>query len=320
MRVTPDELVCPRDRMPLAADRDALRCAAGHTFPLVDGIPLLLLEEEEPTHAWCRRSLELAESGRGAEPPVAAGADGVDPWVQEQLVHTCGRLYSASRGALTRYPIPTLPLPPGGGARFLEIGCNWGRWCIAAGRAGYRAVGIDPSLSGIAAARRVARDLGVDADFLVGDGRHLPFPDDTFDFVFSYSVLQHFPKRQVEATLSEAQRVLAPGGRMLVQIANGHGAASVAKRVAGLAGWRDPGHLRYWSPRELRETFERLVGPTRLSVDGFFTLNPQGADLDLLPHAARAVVRASNALRAASRRVPALVHVADSVYVEATKA
>jgi hypothetical protein len=50
-------------------------------------------------------------------------------------------------------------------------------------------------------------------------------------------------------------------------------------------------------------------------ADGFFTINPQVSDLDLLPARSRVVVRVSEVLRRASRHAPFLVQVADSVVV-----
>jgi hypothetical protein len=42
---------------------------------------------------------------------------------------------------------------------------------------GYHAVGIDPSLGAIVAARRTARQLGVADAVCRGDARHLPFAE-----------------------------------------------------------------------------------------------------------------------------------------------
>src|SRR5204862_87976 len=78
---------------------------------------------------------------------------------------------------------------------------GWGRWCFAAARRGYVPIGIDPSLEAIAAGRRIARQLGVDAHFLVADARRLPFRDDAVDVAFSYSVFQHFAKANVQPAL-----------------------------------------------------------------------------------------------------------------------
>src|SRR5204863_8472237 len=121
-------------------------------------------------------------------------------------------------GVLDRYPIPVLRLPDGGGRRLLDVGCSWGRWSMAAARNGYRVVGIDPSLGAVMAARRVARDLKFDASFVVGDARFLPFVQDSFDTVFSYSVIQHFSKVDAKQAIGEIARVLAHGGTTKVQM------------------------------------------------------------------------------------------------------
>ena len=59
------------------------------------------------------------------------------------------------------------------------------------------------------------------------------------------------------------------------------------------------------------------IGPVELVADGFLTINPQPADLDLLRPSYRVVVRVSERLRRASKYVPALVAVADSLIVKA---
>jgi hypothetical protein len=66
--------------------------------------------------------------------------------------------------------------------------------------------------------------------------------------------------------------------------------------------------------------FEQRVGPARLAVDSYFSLNAQTADLDLIPRRYRPLVRTSERLRAASERTRSLVYLADSLYVHATRA
>jgi SAM-dependent methyltransferase len=224
-------------------------------------------------------------------------------------------MYDGLGARLADYPIPALRLPPGDGRTFLDIGCSWGRWSIAAARSGYRVVGIDPSLVAIRAARRVARQLGVDAYYLVGDARHLPFADATFATVFSYSVIQHFSKPDAQAAFAEIGRVLGAGGESLIQMPNAFGLRSFYHQGRRL--FRDARlfEVRYWTVGELRAAAERLVGPTTVTVDGFFSLNPQPTDLPFLRWQHRVVVQASEALRRASVRFRALTYVADSIYV-----
>ena len=236
----------------------------------------------------------------------------IDSHVAKYLVKTHGNLYRRSR--LTRYPIPAFPLPASEGGTLLDIGCNWGRWTIAGARAGYRATGLDPKAKAIDAARRVADQLGVESDYVVGDGRHLPFDDDSFDVVFSYSVLQHLPKADVRTVVAEIRRVLRSGGTAWLELPNARGSLNLVRRAG--RGFSEGGgaDVRYWTLAELRDTFAS-IGRVELLADGFLTINAQVSDLDLLPRRYRLVVRLSDALCRASLRVPFLVRIADSVVV-----
>jgi 2-polyprenyl-3-methyl-5-hydroxy-6-metoxy-1,4-benzoquinol methylase/uncharacterized protein YbaR (Trm112 family) len=311
-----EELACPRDRTPLRVDRDRLLCGDDHEYPYVDGIPVLVLDDADPTQPGYWAKPEQIEAVRRAQPPEIQG-DGVDPYVAELIIGTHGNLYRHLAGGIARYPIPAFPLPPGNGQTLLDIGCNWGRWTLAAARAGYRPLGIDPSFEAIVAARRIARQLGIDASYVVADARHLPFPDAAFDVVFSYGVLQHFSKADVRVSLREIARTVKPTGYTWVQMPNALGARNAYQLARRRFREGDRFEVRYWTPRELRRTWSELVGPTALTTDGFFTLNPQTSDLDLLPRRFRALVRLSDALRRASERVHPLTNLADSVNVRA---
>src|SRR5262249_41288403 len=151
--------------------------------------PILLVSEAEQTHIEGARSLRVAEGDTSMLLKFNVGPGEVDPFVRNAIGATNGNLYQHLVGNLREYPIPRLRLPAGENRPFLEVGCNWGRWCIAAARLGYKTVGIDPSLKSIRAAKRVSRQLGIEITYVVADGRYLPFRDRSFDQVFSYSVL-----------------------------------------------------------------------------------------------------------------------------------
>jgi SAM-dependent methyltransferase/uncharacterized protein YbaR (Trm112 family) len=309
-------LVCPHDREALRVTGSEIVCASGHVFPYVDGIPVLLSPELSETHPAIGCSLVEASTSERAPAPDPP-RDEVDPEVQALIGATGGYLYEHLKHGLPRYPIPSLRLPPGHGELFLEVGCAWGRWCIAAAEAGYEPVGIDPSISAIRAARRLADSLDLKAHFIVGDARILPFRDDAFDVAFSYSVLQHFSKENARLALAEIARVTRPGGTSLVQVANALGTRAnmqrVRQRFQRSLIWEF--RIRYWTPWQLERAFETRVGPSRLEVDGFFSLNAQAADLDLMPPRLRAVIRASECARRLANVVPPLKFAADSLYV-----
>ena len=313
-------LACPRDHFPLHYESSSLHCERGHQYAIIEGVPILLISGVAQTHIEGTRSLAVAEAGNASSLrhfDVVAGA--VDPFVQNAIGATNGSLYAHLIGKMTDYPIPQLRLPCGQGKLFLEIGCSWGRWCIAAAKIGYRPVGIDPSLKGIRAARRVATQLGIDAHYVVADGRYLPFRNDVFSQVFSYSVLQHVDHAAVAETLAETHRVLRREGHSLIQMPNMFGIRCLYHQLR--RGFRKPRdfEVRYWTPRQLHSLFSKMIGGTQLSVDGYFSLNPQFSDIRFLPRRYQAVVLISELLRRASKRVPQLLYLADSVYLSSSK-
>ena len=317
LRISPwlaDRLVCPYDRLSLERTAAALRCPNGHLHRVVSGIPILLRDDVEETHWHATQAREAPEGGY-----PSAVTNGISDYVQDAIAATGGFFYVPLVGKLAEYPIPDTRLPPAEGQTLLDIGCNWGRWTIAAGKIGYHATGIDPSLPAVQAAYDVSAQLGIQSDYVVGDARYLPFADETFSTVFSYSVLQHFSKSDVRQTLAECSRVLCSSGRSMIQMANKLGLRSLfhqAKR-----GFREPAlfQVRYWTPHELLQAFATAIGPSAVSVDGFFSLNAQPREAHLLPARFRAIVALSESMRALSHRMPALRNVADSLYVESHK-
>lgn len=95
----------------------------------------------------------------------------------------------------------------------LDIGCGPGAAVRAAGEVAAKAVGVDRSEAMIDIARRRSRPQS-NVSFQVGAAESLPFPDDTFDVVWTIHSFHHWedPDRGVAETL----RVLRPGGRFLI--------------------------------------------------------------------------------------------------------
>jgi SAM-dependent methyltransferase len=282
----------------------------------------MLLEEAEATHSYCDETLRhLSDAKRdGLSTEVPSRSD-VDPFVQDEIVRTCGSMYAGLKGRLERYPIPLLPFDEPSSGVFLDVGSNWGRWAFAASRRGFRSVGLDPSLKAVLAGQRVGRQIGASVSGIAGDARFLPFRKGVFDVVFSYSVLQHFDKTTARQSVAEMARVCKDEGLVVVQMPNRFGMRQIANQIRQrVRGDPNPFRIRYWSPTELRTTFSDLVGPTELQVDGFFSLNPQLSDIDLLPARYRGLVRASELLKEIAAHAPYMAAFADSLWVRSRRA
>ncbi|MEX2116102.1 MAG: class I SAM-dependent methyltransferase, partial [Bacteroidota bacterium] len=79
------------------------------------------------------------------------------------------------------------------GKRLLEIGCGLGTDLLQFARAGAHVTGIDLTPASIDLARKRFSLYGIPADLQVADAENLPFPDESFDVVYSFGVLHHTP-------------------------------------------------------------------------------------------------------------------------------
>jgi SAM-dependent methyltransferase len=104
------------------------------------------------------------------------------------------------------------------GKRVLEVGCGAGTDLVRFARGGAQVTGIDLSSSAIDLARQNVAQQHLEPDLRVADGEHLPFPSDSFDFVFAHGVVQYTANDQV--LVNECWRVLKPGGEAVFQVYN----------------------------------------------------------------------------------------------------
>lgn len=95
----------------------------------------------------------------------------------------------------------------------LDFGCGNGRSTLELIQRGYNAVGVDIDNAAIMSGRALLATQGIDGEGVLhpieSTGR-LPFPDRTFDFVFSQEVFEHV--EHLDAVTDEIARVMAPGG------------------------------------------------------------------------------------------------------------
>ena len=105
------------------------------------------------------------------------------------------------------------------GDAVLDVGCGTGTLSLeVARRVGStgRVAGVDPGTEQIARARVKAARSHLPIEFQVGVIEQLPFPDSTFDVVFSTLMMHHLPAGLKRQGLAEIARVLKPGGRLII--------------------------------------------------------------------------------------------------------
>ncbi len=304
-------LACPVDHTTLRVEGDAIVCEHSHRFAIEQGIPVFA---QNPRREAVPRNMEPC--------PVQPPENSIDPFVSDWLVNTNGNLYWQARGRLRRYPIPEWPSANAEGKSLVDLGCSWGRWTIAAARAGFRPVGVDVHIDALAAGNRVAGQLRASAEFICADAEHLPFQPGSVDFVFSYSVLQHLEKKKVCEIFKEIFRVLKPGGICLIQLPNMFGVYSILQQLK--RGFREARvgtfEMRYWTRSQIRQSIQEAgMQSLVIRADGFFSQNAQVSDMDLLSPAGRRIVLASAFGRRAAAALPVLTHLADSLWIEARK-
>ena len=134
------------------------------------------------------------------------------------------------------------------GERVLDLGCGAGRFVAALREAGADAVGVELAQAALERARRNVP--GADLRLLEPDGS-VPLGHGEVDLVWCSEVLEHVP--DTVALLTEARRVLKPGGRLLVTVPD-HG--RVKRTLIALArhdAHYDPlgQHVRFYTRRSL---------------------------------------------------------------------
>jgi SAM-dependent methyltransferase len=136
------------------------------------------------------------------------------------------------------------------GLKVLEIGTGMGADYLEWLKAGAQVTGVDLSPASIEKARRRCEMAGYQPDLRVADAEQLPFPDGSFDIVYSYGVMHHSPNTPQCAR--EAWRVLKPGGQARIMIYH-------HPSITGAMLWLRYGLLRGKSLRQ--SVFDHLESP-----------------------------------------------------------
>ena len=127
------------------------------------------------------------------------------------------------------------------GMKVLEVGCGGGHFTnmIKKYFPNCEVWGIDLDTNHINFAKNKCAELGVDVNYMEADINNLPFEDESFDLIFSHTVVEHLP---FENFIKEQYRTLKTGGHLVIM------------RVAG--GKRDNPYM--YLEDEIGKVFDKL--------------------------------------------------------------
>ncbi|MDP3760619.1 MAG: class I SAM-dependent methyltransferase [Ramlibacter sp.] len=204
--------------------------------------------------------LQRSAGAPGAAVPAGAAAaqEGFYPTLEHHFRGSAEDL-RARLGAYRRW---LLDLPPGPVA---DLGCGRGEWLELLGEWGVTATGVDLNAPNVEGMR--ARGLDVHhADALEWLQAQ---PEGSLAAVTSFHVIEHLPFGVLLRLVQEARRVLAPGGRLIMETPNPENVI-----VATQTFWLDPTHVRPLPPALL----EVVVRDAGLELEALLRLNPPAED------------------------------------------
>ncbi|MDC3175231.1 methyltransferase domain-containing protein [Candidatus Pelagibacter sp.] len=317
-----ENLVCPIDKSNLKILGNHLECSnKKHQYLIYNKIPIMLVDKYiDRKNFFTKKSLLSLESGKLNDKNYIQNQNKyiINEFVQKNIAATNSDFYKHSINNLKKYPIPNFPINSKNLSTLLDIGCGWGRWTISANKNGFSSVGIDPSLNAVIAARNVADQLNIKSKFLVGDALYLPFKENLFDYCYSYSVLQHFEKKEVIKSLKEIKYVLKQNGISYVQMLNKYGLRSLYNQIKRNFREAQDFEARYWTPKELQKNFENYIGYTKIETGSYFT-QAQEEDYEIFSFRNKIIFKISLFVKNLSKKLNILQKFADNLFLISNK-
>jgi len=133
--------------------------------------------------------------------------------------------------------------------KVLDIATGGGHVANALAPLVEQVIALDLTAEMLQVAERFIRGNGhQNVDFVAGDAEHIPFEDDFFDLVTCRIAAHHFP--DVPSFISEALRVMKPGGRLLLIDNVAPERDENDQFYNEIEKWRDGSHVRAWRKTE----------------------------------------------------------------------
>ena len=115
-----------------------------------------------------------------------------------------------------RKPIELANLQPG--MHILDVGCGRGEVLVQCALRGARVHAIDYAASAMELSKEALADRSFrdEVSLNLGNACRLPYATNSFDRVFMLDIVEHLHPPELHLTFAEVQRVLRPGGKLIV--------------------------------------------------------------------------------------------------------
>jgi ubiquinone/menaquinone biosynthesis C-methylase UbiE len=154
-------------------------------------------------------------------------------------------------------------------AKILDVGCGTGDQVLELRRKGFNVVGVEPAKN----MRRYAKKKLPKGVVRKGSLLNLPFPDNSFDFVYALEVFRYFDSEDNIRGLREVCRVLKPKGVFFATFVNKNALdgfyilTNVRRFNEKVFGRKMVCHTEFETPKKLYRKVER-TGFSSVSVHG----------------------------------------------------
>lgn len=246
------------------------------------------------------------------------------PWViQNQIAATNGIHYADMLGKLHEIPSYNLPVESASSdSIMLDIGSGWGRWLIAGSKKGYIPVGIDLRLEFCETQQKLLKSQDIKGYSIVADLESLPFQENIFDLVWSFSVIQHTHKIRLENCLNTINFILSNTGFTLLEFPNKNGVRNriiykdkVNSELDDYNSW----DVRYYTIAEYKEIFEKYLHNFSFTNHSFLGIGILPEDIKYVSNKNKIACAVSRVFSKIAELLPYLSRFSDSIYIKSTK-
>lgn len=136
------------------------------------------------------------------------------------------------------------------GDKALDAGCGTGIYTVELAKRGAAVYGVDNSMAMLSSAGAKADKEGLKMDLLAADATALPFRSGSFDMALSVGMLCF--TEDAGKVLLEMNRVLRPGGRIVVGVLNRRSPWALFRRIKGFFKETVYKRARLFTPSQLK--------------------------------------------------------------------